>query len=102
MKKIKRLFGLTLLLALAVIASACNNQPADPATTADPSATTPAASTTAGADDPSAGYHIGIVTLGYDQSEDEIRGAEALVAQYGSVDKGGLIKHIVLPANFSD
>ena len=47
-------------------------------------------------------YHIGIATLGYDQSEDEIRGAEALIAQYGSVDKGGKIKHIVLPANFAE
>ena len=47
-------------------------------------------------------YHIGIATLGYGQSEDEIRGAEALVAKYGSVDRGGMIKHIVLPDNFAE
>jgi hypothetical protein len=47
-------------------------------------------------------YHIGIATLGYGQSEDEIRGAEALVAQYGSVDRGGMVKHIVLPDNFAE
>jgi hypothetical protein len=47
-------------------------------------------------------YHVGIATLGYGQSEDEIRGAEALVAEYGSVDKGGIIKHVVLPDNFAD
>jgi hypothetical protein len=47
-------------------------------------------------------YHIGIATLGYGQSEDEIRGAEALVAQYGSVDRGGMIKHVVLPDNFAE
>jgi len=49
-----------------------------------------------------ASYHIGIATLGYEQSEDEIRGAEALVAKYGSVDGGGMIKHVVLPANFAE
>jgi hypothetical protein len=49
-----------------------------------------------------ASYHIGIATLGYGQSEDEIRGAEALVAQYGSVDRGGMIKHVVLPDNFAE
>jgi len=47
-------------------------------------------------------YHIGIATLGYGQSEDEIRGAEALVAQYGSVDRGGMVKHVVLPDNFAE
>jgi hypothetical protein len=49
-----------------------------------------------------AAYHIGIATLGYGQSEDEIRGAEALVAKYGSVDRGGMIKHVVLPDNFAE
>ena len=44
-------------------------------------------------------YHIGIVTLGLSQSEDEYRGAEALVAEFGSVDDGGIIKHVVLPSN---
>jgi len=47
-------------------------------------------------------YHIGIATLGYGQSEDEIRGAEALIAKYGSVDRGGMIKHVVLPDNFAE
>ena len=51
---------------------------------------------------PSGEYHIGIATLGYEQSEDEIRGAEALVEQFGSVDKGGIVKHVVLPANFAE
>ena len=50
----------------------------------------------------SAAYHIGIATLGYGQSEDEIRGAEALVAKYGSVDRGGMIRHVVLPDNFAE
>ncbi|MCL2163019.1 MAG: DUF3798 domain-containing protein [Oscillospiraceae bacterium] len=51
---------------------------------------------------PAEQYHIGIATLGYEQSEDEIRGAEALVAKFGSVDAGGIVKHVVLPANFAD
>jgi hypothetical protein len=51
---------------------------------------------------PDISYHIGIATLGLDQSEDEYRGAEATVAKFGSVDNGGMIKWIVLPANFSE
>ena len=47
-------------------------------------------------------YHIGIATLGFDQSEDEIRGVEALIAKYGKVEDGGLVKHVVLPANFAE
>ena len=47
-------------------------------------------------------YHIGIATLGMDQSEDEYRGAEAMIAKYGKVEDGGMIKWVVLPANFSD
>jgi hypothetical protein len=49
-----------------------------------------------------AAYHIGIATLNMEQSEDEYRGAEDLVAKYGSVDDGGMIKWIVLPTNFAD
>ena len=84
------------LICLIVIGTfaACSksNAPAAPA-----SAPAAAASTSSGP-----AYHIGIATLGYGQSEDEIRGAEALVAQYGSVDRGGMIKHVVLPDNFAE
>ncbi|MDR2712742.1 MAG: DUF3798 domain-containing protein [Clostridiales bacterium] len=47
-------------------------------------------------------YHIGIVTPGYDYSKDEIQGAWALIAQYGRVESGGIIKHVILPDNFAE
>ena len=105
MKIVKRLVCLTLLLALTASLVACGTQPAGSSTTASGNSATTASAGTSATEDNSAqsgAYHIGIVTLGYDQSEDEIRGAEALVEAYGSVDKGGQIKHIVLPANFAE
>ncbi|MCL1874290.1 MAG: DUF3798 domain-containing protein [Clostridiales bacterium] len=42
-------------------------------------------------------YHIGIVTLPLRYCEDENLAAEALIAQYGKVEDGGMIKHVVLP-----
>lgn len=47
-----------------------------------------------------ADFHIGIVTGTVSQSEDEIRGAEAAIEKYGSVDEGGMIKHVTYPDNF--
>ena len=44
----------------------------------------------------SADYHIGMVTLGI-YSDDEVRAVEALIAKYGTVKDGGMIKHVVLP-----
>ena len=46
-------------------------------------------------------FHIGIVTGTVSQSEDDLRGAEALIALYGDADKGGIIKHITYPDNFT-
>lgn len=97
MTRLKKYPGLALVLALILAATGCTqpapatNPPAQGQTTNQPS----------GSGETGA-YHIGIATLGYGQSEDEIRGAEALVAQYGSVDKGGIIKHVVLPDNFAE
>lgn len=45
-------------------------------------------------------YHIGIVTGTVSQSEDDLRGAEQLIWLYGSVDKGGIIRHVTYPDNF--
>jgi ABC-type sugar transport system substrate-binding protein len=44
--------------------------------------------------------HIGIVTGTVAQSEDELRGAEAFIKEYGDVDKGGIVKHVTYPDNF--
>ena len=45
-------------------------------------------------------FHIGVATGTVSQSEDDLRGAEALIKKYGDVAKGGMIKHITYPDNF--
>jgi hypothetical protein len=47
-----------------------------------------------------AAYHIGIVTGTVSQSEDDFRGAGELIWRYGSVDEGGIIRHISYPDDF--
>ena len=84
-KSLDNLFGhqlsgvlaIIIVITLAILAAACNRPAGKPSN-----------------------YHIGIATMGYGQSEDESRGAEALIAQYGSVDNGGMVKHILFPDNF--
>lgn len=46
-------------------------------------------------------FHIGIVTGTVSQGEDEVRGAEAMIAEYGDVKDGGMIQHITYPNNFA-
>lgn len=46
------------------------------------------------------GFHIGIVTGTVSQSEDDLRGAEALIKEYGEVKQGGIIQHLTYPDNF--
>jgi hypothetical protein len=57
----------------------------------------PAADTT---DAKTAKYHIGMVTGTTSQSEDEYRGAEAVVAKYGDSKSGGMVTHVTYPDNF--
>lgn len=45
-------------------------------------------------------YHIGIVTTTVSQSEDALRGAESVIAEYGSAKDGGKIVHVTNPDNF--
>ncbi|HPF84727.1 MAG TPA: DUF3798 domain-containing protein [Aminivibrio sp.] len=45
-------------------------------------------------------FHIGICTGTVSQSEDDLRGAETMIAKYGDVSSGGMIKHITYPDNF--
>ena len=47
-----------------------------------------------------ADYHIGVVSGTVSQSEDSLRGAEAVMAKYGAADKGGKVIHITYPDNF--
>jgi len=45
-------------------------------------------------------FHVGIVTSTVSQSEDEIRGAQALMKAYGTVAQGGMIQHLTYPDDF--
>ena len=65
---------------------------AETTTEAETEAETEAAATEA--------FHIGIVTGTVSQSEDELRGAEAFIAEYGSVADGGMVRHVTYPDNF--
>ena len=44
--------------------------------------------------------HIGVVTGTVSQSEDDLRGAERLIKEYGDVASGGMIQHVTYPDNF--
>ncbi|MBQ9238452.1 MAG: DUF3798 domain-containing protein [Treponema sp.] len=46
-------------------------------------------------------FHIGVVTGTVSQSEDDLRGAEELIARYGAVAQGGMIQHITYPDDFN-
>ncbi|MDR3673405.1 MAG: DUF3798 domain-containing protein [Holophaga sp.] len=45
-------------------------------------------------------FHIGIATGTVTQQEDDLRGAEQLMKEYGSAAKGGMIRHITFPDDF--
>ncbi|MFZ2635341.1 MAG: DUF3798 domain-containing protein [Rectinemataceae bacterium] len=45
-------------------------------------------------------FHIGVVTGTVSQSEDDLRGAEQLIKEYGTVKSGGMIQHITYPDDF--
>lgn len=47
-------------------------------------------------------FHIGMVTGTVSQSEDDLRGAETLIKEYGSVQDGGMIQHVTYPDNFME
>ena len=49
---------------------------------------------------PKRDFHIGIVTGTVTQSEDDLRGAEQLIKEYGEVSDGGMIQHVTYPDNF--
>jgi hypothetical protein len=45
-------------------------------------------------------FHIGVCTETVTQAEDDLRGAEQLIKEYGSVNNGGMIRHITYPDDF--
>src|SRR5512145_850835 len=46
--------------------------------------------------------HIGVITGTVSQSEDDLRGAEALIKAYGEVKNDGMIRHLTYPDKFMD
>lgn len=46
-------------------------------------------------------FHIGIVTGTISQTEDEQRGAEAMIELYGATEDGGRVTHLNYPDNYS-
>ncbi len=87
-----------LLVALCLFAVACAVFASGSAETAAPAA----AATPAAAETTANNFHIGIVTGTVSQSEDDLRGAEALIAEYGAVADGGMIQHLTYPDNFME
>jgi predicted small lipoprotein YifL len=86
---LKKVLALLLALVMVLSLAAC-------AKTADPTTAPPA-------DQPAAEpakAHIGIVTGSVAQSEDELRGAEAFIAEYKTVEDGGIVRHVIYPDNF--
>lgn len=47
-----------------------------------------------------ADFHIGIVTGTVSQNEDDLRGAEQMIKEYGDTSEGGMITHITYPDYF--
>jgi hypothetical protein len=45
-------------------------------------------------------FHIGIMTGTVSQSEDDLRGAEQLIKEYGAVKDGGMVQHLTYPDDF--
>ncbi|MGL4209139.1 MAG: DUF3798 domain-containing protein, partial [Candidatus Adiutrix sp.] len=45
-------------------------------------------------------FHIGVGTITVSQGEDQLRGAEALIKEYGDTANGGYITHVTFPDNF--
>ena len=86
--KVSRFMAFGILAAAALLAS-CQKaeKPAAAAAVAEPA---------------KAAFHIGIVTGTVSQSEDDLRGAEELIKEYGSVKDGGMVQHITYPDNFSE
>lgn len=87
--KLKKLVSMLLVLAMSFSIGACGG-----AGTAD-KGQDPGKTTTKK-------VHIGIVTGTVSQGEDELRGAEAFIKEYGDVANGGMVKHVTYPDNFAN
>lgn len=103
MKKILLLM-LVVVMALSLVACSVSTggekAPAETAETTEPAATEGEATEPATEGEAAEGFHIGVITGTASQAEDELRGAEAAIAKYGSASDGGIIVHDTYPDNF--
>jgi len=89
----KKLLAVLLsFMLVAVVFAGCKKTTTPPGT----GTTTPPDTGTTGAK-----FHIGVVTGTVSQSEDNFRGGETLVKEYGDAASGGIIKTLTYPDNFS-
>ena len=95
----KKILALVLTLCMVFSLAACSISSGDTTNSNSPG-NSPAGGNEASKETPTE-FHIGIVTGTVAQSEDELRGAEAFIAKYGSVADGGIVMHATYPDNFS-
>jgi hypothetical protein len=96
MNKLSKVVGVIMVLMLVIMLAACGNatfgtkppidkQPLDPPFGEN------------------ADYHVGIVTNWVSTWwDEEYKSVMELIAEYGSADKGGIIKHMILPETFRE
>lgn len=90
----KKLLSILLVLALSTCLFSCDSGSGGQQSSSQPSSSS--------SSEVKPTVHIGIVTGTVSQGEDELRGAEAFIKEYGDVDKGGIVKHITYPDNFAN
>ena len=88
---IKKILLTFLMVIMVILAVACGKKEAP---TEDANAQKEALS------EATQDYHIGIVTTSVSQSEDNFRGAEAILKKYGAANEGGKITVVTIPDNF--
>ena len=94
MNKLSKVVGVIMVLMLVIMLAACGNATFGTKPPIDKKPLDPPF-------EENADYHVGIVTNWVSTRwDEEYKSAMELIAEYGSADKGGIIKHIVLPETF--
>ena len=99
MKKLSKVLVVIMVLMLAILLAACTETVTETVPPPDNIPAEPPPDIPVGE---STDYHIGMVTLTLSQNEDEYRAAETLMAKYGKIEDGGMIKHVLLPDKFDE
>ena len=99
MDKLFKVVGVIMVLMLIITLASCTETTTE---TSPPPDNQPAEQPPDPPFKRSADYHIGLVTLHVNDPVEESKYVGALIAKYGKVENGGMIKHVVLPSNYSD